>query len=113
MVTSDLLEPLAAALSRLSSPATEQVAHLSRLGVADCADELALEFDDLYRPAAIELESASPEAARLCRELDGALDSDQLGWTTADLESPAWNLVRELAARALAALGRDLKGRGG
>lgn len=39
-------------LRRLAAPATDQIEYLTSLGVADLADELALEFDDLYRPIA-------------------------------------------------------------
>jgi len=87
-------------LDRLAAPATEQVRYLTSLGVSGLADELALEFDDLYRPIVADLEQLSLEAAALCRELDRLLSSDRLGWTFADLESTEWELIRATAAAA-------------
>ncbi len=93
-----------ASLGRLAAPATDQIEYLTSLGVADLADELALEFDDLYGPIARELEQVSPESAAACRELDRMLSSDQLGWTFADLETADWELIRATAAAAAAGL---------
>lgn len=99
-----LTRALVASLGRLAAPATDQIEYLTSLGVADLADELALEFDDLYRPMAMLLEQVSPESAAACRELDLLLSSDQLGWTFADLESAEWGLIRATAAAAAAGL---------
>lgn len=98
------LQPLATSLHRLAAPASEQVEHLSELGVGDLVDELALEFDDLYRPLAPRLGEAYPGLSLACRELDRRLVSWRLGWTFADLESPGWAESRRAAAAALAAL---------
>ncbi len=98
-----------ASLWRLAAPATDQIEYLTSLGVADLADELALEFDDLYRPIARDLDQVSPELAAACRDLDRMLSSDQLGWTFADLESAEWGLIRATAAAAAAGL-RDSAG---
>jgi hypothetical protein len=74
------------------------------LGVADSLDELALEFDDLYRPIRGVLESLPNGAAisEACEAVDAALTSEALGWTFDDLNSPDWDGVRQLASRALA-----------
>ena len=104
------LQALADSLARLAAPAPEQIEYLTDLGVADLADELALEFDDLYRPRAELLEEVSAQAAAACRELDRMLSSDQLGWTFADFESAEWARVRETAAAASAALVRGSEG---
>jgi hypothetical protein len=44
-----LIAQTASVLERLAAPAEEQVAYLQNLGVGDCADELALELDDVAR----------------------------------------------------------------
>lgn len=41
---------LLAVTSRLAFPPEEQLACLRQLGVAPAVDELALEFDDMYKP---------------------------------------------------------------
>lgn len=97
-------------LDRLAAPATDQIRYLTSLGVSGLADELALEFDDLYRPIVAELEQLSLEAAALCRELDRLLSSERLGWTFADLESTQWELIRTTAAAASAGLRRSAGG---
>lgn len=97
-------QAFAASLARLAAPVNEQIAYLTSLGLADLADELALEFDDLYRPIAGELEQISPASAAACRELDHLLSNDQLGWTFLDLESDQWELIRATAASAAAGL---------
>lgn len=104
-----IIQAFVASLGRLAAPATEQIEYLTSLGVADLVDELALEFDDLYRPIARDLEKASPETAAACRALDHMLSSDQLGWTFADLESADWEAIRATAAAAAARL-RDSAG---
>lgn len=89
------LQALVDSLDRLASAAPEQIEYLTALGVAGLADDLALEFDDLYRPRAELLEEVSAQAAAACRENDRMLSSDQLGWTFADLESAEWAIVGE------------------
>lgn len=100
-------QAFAASLGRLAAPASEQINYLTSLGVADLTDELALEFDDLYRPIAEALDHLSPESASACRQLDQILSSDELGWSFADLESAEWERVRASAAAAAAALSKD------
>ena len=106
MTFPDSFLTLKAVLARLSAPASEQIKYLTSLGVADLADELALEFDDIYRPRARELEHVSPDAAAACRELDRLLSGDQLGWRFVDLDSARWDEVRAAAATANASLAR-------
>lgn len=110
MTIPESLQPLIDVLARLAAPAPDQIEYLTGLGVADLADELALEFDDLYRARVPHLEDASPEAASACRELDRLLSDDRLGWTFADLESTEWEGVRATAAAASTALIRDSAG---
>lgn len=107
MTSQGWLLPLAASLQRLAAPASEQVEYLAALGVGDLADELALEFDDLYRPLAARLDEFSPGLSLACQELDRRLASQHLGWTFTDLGSPGWAEVRATAAAALAALARE------
>ena len=107
MTIQEPLAALAAALRRLASPATEQVEYLAGLGVADLVDELALEFDDAYRPRLQLLHDVSPDAESICAEIDALISSDALGWTFADLDSADWAAVRSAAEAALAALDRD------
>lgn len=110
MTIPDSLQPLIDVLGRLAAAAPDQIEYLTAVGVADLVDELALEFDDLYRPRAPQLEGASAEAAAACRELDRMLSSDRLGWSFADLESTEWEKIRATAAAASAALIRDSAG---
>jgi len=107
MTIQESLAVLAAALRRLASPATEQVEYLANLGVADLVDELALEFDDAYRPRLQLLHDVSPDTEVICAELDVLMSSDALGWTFADLDSADWAAIRSAAGAALAALKRD------
>ncbi|CAI9409285.1 hypothetical protein [Aestuariimicrobium sp. T2.26MG-19.2B] len=104
MTMPEPFQALAHSLGRLATSAPDQIKYLEALGVTDLVDELALEFDDLYRPRASLVEEASPEAAAACRELDRMLSNDQLGWTFADLESPQWQGIRATAAAAHSAL---------
>lgn len=108
MSSPEAFRALVASLDRLAAHATEQVEYLVAIGVADLADELALEFDDLHRPLAAELSQLSPACSAACQELDRELSSARLGWTFADLESPEWEEVRTTAAIASAALSRDV-----
>ena len=103
------LEWLISALDRLASPAEEQIQYITDLGSADMLDELALEFDDFFRPVAIPLESTpnGPAAVAACRAVDEALQSETLGWFFADLGSAEWAAIRVLAARAHSLLDLD------
>lgn len=105
-IPTDLLA-FAAALRHLAAPAPDQIEYLTSLGVADLADELALEFDDSYRTIVGPLQRVSPDSAAASRELDRMLSSRLLGWTFADLKSGAWERIRARAADAIEALARD------
>jgi hypothetical protein len=95
----------------LALPATGQVAWLGSLGVdvGDCADELALEFDDGFVMLAqfLAVELISEAVACFVLRLDDALsamsgpaNSDL--WTLAALETdPRWQQVRQLAQEVL------------
>jgi hypothetical protein len=89
MTIPESLQALVDALGRLAAPAPDQIEHLTVLGLADLADELALEFDDLYRPRAGQLEDASVEAAAACRELDRMLSSEQLAGRSPSSNRPS------------------------
>lgn len=93
-------------LNRLALPASEQVKYLTQLGVADSVDELALEFDDIYRPLEHMLDSLGNGAvAALCRQVDTALQSDNLEWGFDGLYSADWDKIRRLASRAIRSIG--------
>jgi hypothetical protein len=93
-------------VQRLASPAEVQVAYIrDELGVGDMADELALEFDDAFRPVA-PLLGEIPETRGLLsalRRVDSALEGlDDSDWTADALRtSPRWAEVRRLASAAL------------
>ena len=110
MTVPESLQALADSLGRLAASAPDQIRYLTELGVADLVDELALEFDDLYRPRASLLEEVAPEAAAACRELDRMLSNAQLSWTFADLESAEWQRIRAAAVAAHSALTDDSAG---
>lgn len=98
---------LRAALQRLAAPAGDQVAYLEGLGTGGIADELALEFDDVFRPLEPELRDED-QAAQLLKNLqalDRALTADSLGWSFQDIhEHEDWKRIRMLAAEALLAM---------
>lgn len=91
-------------LERLSNLPEAQIAYLEKLGVADLADELALEFDGAFRPLAPLLEEI-PEAWGLLsalRRVDSALSVQDLQWEAAALtSSPSLAKIRRLASSAL------------
>lgn len=89
------------AVSRLASPAEEQRQYLVGLGVAESLDELALEFDDQYRPLepVLRLLPNRVEVLVACQALDDALASETLGWRFENLISVEWAHVRALATR--------------
>jgi hypothetical protein len=96
------LEGLRSALTRLAARPDKQKRYLTTLGVADMLDELALEFDDMYRVVAPTLAAEfGEEAAEKCEALDASLRSGSLGWRFADLTSPEWENIRSLAMSAL------------
>jgi hypothetical protein len=101
-------EWLVSALERLAMPADSQIRYLTALGVAPCADELALEFDDALPGAPL-----SPAEKAHLSALDRYLSrmsgpSHASLWTTGALVTSAeWIEVRRLARQALA----DIAGR--
>lgn len=101
-----LVARLVEVLDRLAATPDRQKAYLQQLGVGDSTDELALEFDDAFRPLDPLLRDAgAPDGVRdALRTLDSALARDPLDWTTLSLESSGWVEVRRLAAQALQAL---------
>ena len=101
-------EDLGLVLGRLASTSEEQNQYLAELGVAGSLDELALEFDDRYRPLAsvLELLPRGPETLRQLQAVDGALKSETLGWGFEDIGSREWVANRVLAQRAREALAR-------
>lgn len=104
VTTQASLHALLTCLDRLAEPAAAQVDYLTKLGVAGLADEIALEFDDLYRPLEGVLERLSPGCAAACRVVDRALANKNLGWSVDDLDTPEWERVREYASVASTAL---------
>jgi hypothetical protein len=97
---------LRAAVTHLAAPADEQQAYLNSIGTGWSADELALEFDDVFE-AALALDTLSPDAEAAVHQLDQQLSAmsgqehSQL-WMPAALEhEQAWATVRTLARRAL------------
>ena len=100
--------------ARLASPAEDQLAYLRRLGVAPAVDELALEFDDMYKPIALLRRNnvISAETERALRSLDSRLELMSQNadlWTDqAVREASPWQDVRHLGAQAVTLLDRDL-----
>lgn len=94
---------LSAALGRLATSAPDQISHLQRLGVAPEADELGLEFDDLFVPLKPQLAGRSDwsHALGALQQVDTALAYETLGWTFDDLTTDEWVRVRQLAKTAL------------
>ena len=99
-------EWIVSAVRRLAMPADEQVRYLEDKGLAPSVDELALEFDDAVAGASL----STGERERLSA-LDTYL-SRMSGpqhvslWTTDALRTRSeWAEVRDLARRALAAMG--------
>jgi hypothetical protein len=119
MPTAASLASMAAVLGRLASPADVQAAYLADLGVSGSIDELALEFDDLFKPLEPRLDGLRGWEAALAslRELDSSLSSEQLSWSYEALQSSqGWEEIRRLAraseqlVRAAAASAKDAAG---
>jgi hypothetical protein len=99
-------------LVRLASPSQAQIDYLQHLGVAPLADELALEFHDLYllvpQLAAQRVLTHQQRKAvdAVSRKLDDmSTCQDPRLWTEDALQShPDWVEVRRLAAIAAKAL---------
>jgi hypothetical protein len=91
---------------RLASSAEEQTQYLTELGVAESLDELALEFDDRYRPLLPYLGSLpnGPQVLEECKIVDEALDTETLGWAFDDLNSQEWKQIRVHASNVDALL---------
>lgn len=88
---------------RLASEPDEQIAYLTRLGVAPSLDELALEFEDVYSPLQPLIEAA-PEGTTLAeslRALNSALSVEALGWAFDNIRDPAWSQVRTASTLVL------------
>lgn len=110
------LNELRGALLHLAADAGGQVDYLRGLNVGDCADELALEFDDAFVPIAQFFGSGifSPDFERhlenineILSSMSGESKSDL--WRLAALSSrDEWSRVRELSSQAIRLLpGRD------
>ncbi|MFT3943637.1 MAG: hypothetical protein QM705_07415 [Ancrocorticia sp.] len=98
------MQMMVSSLERLTAPADGQIEYLTTLG-SDDVDELGLAFQDAYvRFTRGFSRDRSPAVVDACAEVDKALRSLDLGWSFADLESPAWAKIRVLAARAAKAL---------
>jgi hypothetical protein len=108
------LERLVITLGNLAGEASAQIAYVKNIGSGDNADELALEFDDVYRvfePRMADLNLPDSAAENLVR-LNGLLES--MGgpqhaelWTSDALRgSENWSAVRRIAANVLRELDR-------
>jgi hypothetical protein len=97
------LELLLASVDHLSSPPELQIEYLESLGAGGLADELGLEFDDVYEAAVAQIRGDS-ELRRGLEELNHRLQSisgEQNGskWSYEALRSaPEWQSIRALAA---------------
>jgi hypothetical protein len=105
------LARLQGALERLAAPPDEQIEALDALGVAPSADELALEFDDVWPSAQRIVKS---DALASISMLDAFLESmsspdHEHLWTFAALRGdPHWERARLLAQQALSTLRRSM-----
>jgi hypothetical protein len=105
------LRRLRAALEHLAWPAARQRDYLIGLGVAPLADELALEFDDAFRPvdtmpATLGLSAAAQESLlAVDHTLEAMSNSDSHVWQVDSLAgSTKWAEIRRLAAMVLGEL---------
>ena len=113
-----VVEELRQVLVRLASPSQAQIDYLQHLGVAPLADELALEFHDLYllvpQLAAQRVLRHQQHKAidAVSRKLDDmSTCQDTRLWTEDALQShPDWVEVRRLAAIAAKTLRRSRRG---
>jgi hypothetical protein len=107
-----VVEELCQVLVRLASPSQAQIDYLQHLGVAPLADELALEFHDLYllvpQLAAQRMLTHQQRKAveAVSRKLDDmSICQEPSLWAEDALRShPDWVEVRRLAAIAAKAL---------
>ena len=103
-----VVEELCQVLVRLASPSQAQIDYLQHLGVAPLADELALEFHDLYllvpqlaaqRVLTHQQRKAVDAVSRKLDDMSTCQDTSL--WTEGALQShPDWVEVRRLAAIA-------------
>ncbi|MCK9517410.1 MAG: hypothetical protein M0R74_00060 [Dehalococcoidia bacterium] len=103
----NLLGMLRVAVSHLAAEPGTQLAYLEDLDTTECADELALEFDDAFSASHSLLESGklSESAMVALRALDAKLGAmpprDDL-WTREALQNaPEWVEVRQTARHVL------------
>jgi hypothetical protein len=114
-----VVEELCQVLGRLASPSQAQIDYLQHLGVAPLADELALEFHDLYllvpqlagQRVLTHRQSKAVEA--VSRKLDdmSACQEPRLWVEDALWSHPDWVEVRRLAAIAAKALRSARRGK--
>lgn len=107
------MRSLRESLERLAAAPDRQAEYLRQIGMASCADELALEFDDveLMIPGLVERGFLSADEATSLRTLGDALramsgEANADLWTTTALhEANEWREVRDLAEACLFRLG--------
>lgn len=103
-----LVADLRVVVERLAASPEIQVSYLDALGVLPLVDEMALEFDDLYRPALAHLVTGdvSAEVTSGLARIDDALSAMSSGaetlWLAPALRDAAeWARVRGLARTVL------------
>jgi hypothetical protein len=90
-------------LARLAAPVETQLDYLTKLGVGPVADELGLEFDDLFAPLRPELVDRADwvRAVQELDKVDAALNAPGLDWGANALASaPEWENIRRIASKA-------------
>ena len=113
-----VVEELRQVLVRLASPSQAQIDYLQHLGVAPLADELALEFHDLYllvpqlAAQKVLTHQQSKAVDAVSRKLDDmSTCQDPRLWVEDALRShPDWVEVRRLAAIAAKAIRSSRRG---
>ncbi len=113
-----VVEELRQVLVRLASPSQAQIDYLQHLGVAPLADELALEFHDLYllvpqlAAQKVLTHQQSKAVDAVSRKLDDmSTCQDPSRWMEDALRShPDWVEVRRLAAIAAKAIRSSRRG---
>ncbi len=113
-----VVEELCQVLVRLASPSQAQIDYLQHLGVAPLADELALEFHDLYllvpqlaaqRALTHQQHKAVDAVSRKLDDMSTCQDTSL--WMADALRShPDWVEVRRLAAVAAKAIRSSRRG---
>lgn len=100
-----LLDRLSVAVQNLAATPAAQIAHLSTLGVKNSADELALEFDDVYRvfqtrSATIGIPPSTVEKLTvlddLLQKMSGSSQAHLWTWKSLD-DSVSWSAIRSIA----------------